>query len=400
VSPDRSLPGEASLPEPFVAQVKGALEHLYDFAYLQRHPLARDGEPGGGGAESAGQGLRRRVTVAVETLSPGPQVRFGAPHSRPYHLLVAHYVEGATIQEAANELGISRRQAHRDLRRGVESVAVVLWSERPSAPASAELGAAHMSSVREEMDRLGSHPQPTEIRSLVHRAVDAVDPMAQLQGVSIEADISSEPIVVTADPMLARQVLISLISNAVSLARSGVLSLDLSSDKETAKLSLRWENSPAVSKDTSVGPVIGRLIDLLGWSVTSDGHGTTTLCLGPPCPTVLVIDDNQGLVELLNDYLTGQACQVTAALSGPEGLMLAKEKTPDAILLDVMLPEMDGWELLQRLKNHPKTASVPVIVCSVIDNPDLAYSLGASLFVPKPVGRSDVLEALRQLGVV
>jgi CheY-like chemotaxis protein len=65
-----------------------------------------------------------------------------------------------------------------------------------------------------------------------------------------------------------------------------------------------------------------------------------------------------------------------------------------------MMPEMDGWELLQRLRNHPQTADIPVVICSVINNPDLAYSLGASLFLPKPVSRDDVLEALRQLDVL
>jgi CheY-like chemotaxis protein len=69
-------------------------------------------------------------------------------------------------------------------------------------------------------------------------------------------------------------------------------------------------------------------------------------------------------------------------------------------VLDVMMPGMDGWEFLQRLRNQPTTASIPVIVCSVINNPGLAYSLNASLFLPKPVSRRDVLDALRQLNVV
>jgi CheY-like chemotaxis protein len=65
-----------------------------------------------------------------------------------------------------------------------------------------------------------------------------------------------------------------------------------------------------------------------------------------------------------------------------------------------MMPEMDGWEFLQRLRARPQTAATPVIVCSVINDPELAYSLGASLFLPKPIGRDDVLVALHQLGVV
>jgi CheY-like chemotaxis protein len=118
------------------------------------------------------------------------------------------------------------------------------------------------------------------------------------------------------------------------------------------------------------------------------------------CPAVLIIDDNEGLVALLSDYLAGHACQVMATTDGWEGLRLAQDGSPDAIILDVMMPELDGWEFLQRLRSHPQTTTVPVIICSVVNDPELAYSLGASLFLPKPVSRDDVLDALRQVGVV
>ena len=106
------------------------------------------------------------------------------------------------------------------------------------------------------------------------------------------------------------------------------------------------------------------------------------------------------MVELLGRYLTGHNCRVTAPASGQEGLALAHELLPDEIILDVMMPEMDRWEFLQRLRGLPQLAETPDIICSVFNDPELAYSLGASANLPKPVGRRDVLEVLRQLGVV
>jgi CheY-like chemotaxis protein len=150
--------------------------------------------------------------------------------------------------------------------------------------------------------------------------------------------------------------------------------------------------------------VLAQLTERLGWTVQAttqpDDNRVVNIRLTRSGPTVLVIDDNEGLVELLDRYLTGQACQVLAATSGQAGLQLIGQTPPDAIILDVMMPDMDGWDLLQRLRTSSQTATTPVIICSVFNDPELAYSLGASLFLPKPVHRNDVLAALRQLSIV
>ena len=83
------------------------------------------------------------------------------------------------------------------------------------------------------------------------------------------------------------------------------------------------------------------------------------------------------------------------ATSGEEGLRLALQAPPDAIVLDVMMPEQDGWAILQRLRAEPTTHRVPVVICSVIDDPRLASSLGADVFVAKPVTEPQLREALR-----
>jgi CheY-like chemotaxis protein len=122
--------------------------------------------------------------------------------------------------------------------------------------------------------------------------------------------------------------------------------------------------------------------------------------MGRPGTRLLIIDDNQGLLDLLNRYLTGQPCLMTGTRSSADGLRLAEETVPDAIVVDIMLPDMDGWELLQRLRARPRTAGIPVIVCSVLGDPGLARSLGASLCLRKPIDRETFLAALRELGLL
>jgi CheY-like chemotaxis protein len=132
--------------------------------------------------------------------------------------------------------------------------------------------------------------------------------------------------------------------------------------------------------------VLAQLTERLGWTVQAttqpDDNRVVNIRLTRSAPTVLVIDDNEGLVELLDRYLTGQACQVLAATSGQAGLQLIGQTPPDAIILDVMMPDMDGWELLQRLRTSSQTATTPVIICSVFNDPELAYSLGPRCFSP------------------
>jgi CheY-like chemotaxis protein len=72
---------------------------------------------------------------------------------------------------------------------------------------------------------------------------------------------------------------------------------------------------------------------------------------------------------------------------------------PEVIILDVMMPGIDGWELLQRLKTLRETQLIPVIICSVINDPELAFALGASQYVPKPVTREALLRALHALQI-
>lgn len=398
------LPPPNNPPEKLIEQVKDVLEHLYDFAYLQRHPLAQARE---GEAEQASGGtaqhLRLELITAIDTLSPGPDVPFRAPHARPYNLLQLHYVEGLTVQEAANELGISVRQAYRDLRRGEESVAAILGGhQQRSSPQ--EPRAIQLSSFQAEMARLEIHPRPTDARTLLQQAQKAVAPLAEQHAIHFQVETPPEAAVISTDPVMAHQVLVNILSQAVKQAQPGMVALEVEMDHAAVLLSINFIPKPEPAGLAVVDAVVTHLIDRLGWKIEHEDQAEPLRCLTLQIPahgpTVLVVDDNEGLVELLGRYLTGHACRVTAAASGQEGLKLAQDMLPDAIILDVMMPEMDGWEFLQRLRARPETASIPVVICSIFNDPELAYSLGASLYLPKPVSRDNVLKALRQLGVV
>lgn len=399
-------------PQHFSRHVKQALEHMLDLRYLQYHPLVeRLGLTLGRSTAIAGQRLRQELAAAIETLLPGRRVSFRSPQARIYHLIRLHYMQGKTVDEAAHELGISSRQAYRDLRRGEESVAAILWL-RCLVPSTEESDARWVSSVQAEMARLETRDHPIDMLPLLEHAQTAVAPMARKRKVRLLAEFPQGPVIVSADSVVARQVLVGFLSHAVQQARPGILHVTLTTagdhsertaGRSTVELGVWYGRDPQAASIPPVNLTVVQLVDRLGWTIKADeeeGIRYVSLLTSAHGPTVLVVDDNEGLVKLLERYLADQACRVVAAADGREGLRLAQEVMPNAIVLDVMMPEMDGWELLQRLRNHPLTADVPVIICSVIDDPGLAYSLGASLMLSKPVHRGDVVGALVKLGVV
>jgi signal transduction histidine kinase/CheY-like chemotaxis protein len=103
--------------------------------------------------------------------------------------------------------------------------------------------------------------------------------------------------------------------------------------------------------------------------------------------TVLVIDDNHNDRRFLHRYLTGEGYNVVMASNGKQGLQIALEVNPNLIVLDVMMPEMDGWETLVALKNDPALGNIPVVMSSSIEDRHLAQTLGAADYLVKPVDR-------------
>jgi len=87
---------------------------------------------------------------------------------------------------------------------------------------------------------------------------------------------------------------------------------------------------------------------------------------------------------------------VIQAVSGTRAVALARELHPAVIILDVMIPSQDGWEILERLRADPETRGTPVVICSVLPEQTLALSLGVDQFLPKPVSRSALLAILQR----
>ena len=124
-------------------------------------------------------------------------------------------------------------------------------------------------------------------------------------------------------------------------------------------------------------------------------------------PCILIIDDDIAMMDVVERILKTQSYQVFKAASGQEGLTKAHEVMPDLILLDIMMPNMNGYEVCERLKSNPRTAEIPVLILSALGNTGVAaghsffadendrlrgYEAGAEEFLNKPIRLAELLE--------
>jgi CheY-like chemotaxis protein len=242
--------------------------------------------------------------------------------------------------------------------------------------------------------------QPVDISALVRYAESAVTRLAEQNDLTVTSVLDSDPVMILTDSTIAKQVLVSTLSRCVQKAEYGDVVLDLQSGPAGCVLRIDFYAATCAEDDRISSPITDQLVGSLGWVLDHERVGdrcVINLRLESKVVTLLVIDDDEGLGELIERYLTGQHYRIAVALTGEEGLRLASDMRPDVVVLDVMMPQMDGWEVLQRLRAKPETREIDIIICSIFNDPELAYSLGAAYVLAKPLTQADFLEALHVL---
>ncbi|NLE46380.1 MAG: response regulator, partial [Chloroflexi bacterium] len=372
--------------ERFLELTKDALERFYDLSYLEKHPFARKVKQKDEGHDAArGQLLQKDLSRAISMLDSSEIRSLSSSPLRRHHVLRLRYVERLTIQSISYELDTSERQVYRDLRQGEEDVATILQSwyvEETAEPSTDDPDKREL--VTLEIEQLKTEFQTIDIKSLVYSARASIEQLLSIRNVSVDIQAPPEPVLVSTDPVVAKHVLINLLSSAAQRSDANTLRLHLRSTDDRTSLSLQFTDETD-GHDPLLNDITTEILYRLKWEILQNCVQNSThileLSFGKNIPMVLVVDDFEGLSQLLKRYLAGYRCYVVAAADGASGLGMARELQPDAVILDVMMPDMDGWEVLQRLRNHPDTQHIAVIICSVFNDPGLAHALGASSFL-------------------
>jgi CheY-like chemotaxis protein/anti-sigma regulatory factor (Ser/Thr protein kinase) len=299
-----------------------------------------------------------------------------------------------------------------------------------------------------EAGKMDVYLETFEIGSLVEGVVSTIDALVQKNGNRLTVEVDSSLREMHADITKVRQSLFNLLSNAAKFTYEGEIALRVRGEEVDGEGWVQMSVSDSgigippekidhvfeefsqaddsTTRDyggTGLGlPISRRFCQMMGGDISvasATGEGSTfTIRLplvvseapgGPEAaddspaavvpepgdePVVLVIDDDPYALDLLGRTLQGADVRVVTAGDGQEALHLARTLRPAAITLDVLMPGMDGWEVLGELKADPATRDIPVIMVTMTDDRNLGYALGATEFLTKPVRRDQLVELL------
>jgi CheY-like chemotaxis protein/two-component sensor histidine kinase len=285
------------------------------------------------------------------------------------------------------------------------------------------------------------HLQKVELASMIDEVRATVEPLARTKEMTLNTEPFPE-LSLIADAAKLKQMLLNLVSNAIKFTpRGGHIDIKSRQVKSWVEIAVTDSGIGIAEQDLGLlftefqqldaGPgrhqegtglglaLTRRFAELHGGHVSVEsalGKGSTfTLHLpleakASPAhvpvepaqvtavdrsrPLVLVVEDNPQAAEILARHLDDGGFRIRIARTGPEALTMARDLKPMAITLDILLPEVDGWEVLNRLKADEATRNIPVVVVSVIDNPALGRALGAFDYFVKPVDGKALLSRL------
>lgn len=383
----------------FVGDVRRALNHLYDPDELRRSPLAA--AFGVAGDFDAAATLQRILTDAVEALRPAADDPPQARGWRIYDALFYRYIRGFDRDVVADQLGISGRQLRREQRAALEALAQHLWLAHDLAGQPLSAPAAEPADAPAWLEDLPPE-RPGELQAVLRAVLELARPLARqwnvrLVGLPAEAaTLAALPVPQTA----LRHALLSVLGVAAPRAAGGSIHLagELLAETVAVEVVAAQAAGPLSAEERASLEVAQQLMAVVGGQLAAEAgadgfRARLTLPVLEPVH-VLVVDDNADTLQLFARYAVGTRYAVMGTRAPAEALRLAEALEPDIIVLDVMMPDLDGWELLARLREHPATDRTAVIICTVLPQQALALGLGANAFLQKPVTREAFLAAL------
>lgn len=302
-----------------------------------------------------------------------------------------------------------------------------------------------------ESGKMGVYNEQVDLKKIIEDVSSTVQPLVVKYDNTLKTVYHLEDSTVRTDVTKFRQILMNLLSNAAKFTRDGDITIEahrfmeqdtdmlsiavidsgigmtsaqldkvfeeftqaddsttrefggtglgLSICKKFAELMqgrIEVESTPGKgTRFTFMVPAIAEDIEVED-SVTSEDGDTVSVEI-EGLAKVLVVDDDESSLEISKRILSRRGYAVITATSGAAGIELAQEQRPDIIVLDVIMPEMDGWQVLETLRGQEETRDIPIIMQSMLSERELGLSMGADEYLTKPVDKADLPNAVRKL---
>lgn len=286
-----------------------------------------------------------------------------------------------------------------------------------------------------------------DLPAIVNAVLESMSPLAQEKGLRIDTRFAPGLPAVEVDPARLKQILINLLSNAIKFTDRGHIEVMAQASGRMVRIAVK-DTGIGISADaqkvifdefvqgdgsstrrhggTGLGlSIVRKLVEMHGGAITvvsEPGLGSTftftvpawgasqlPLVTATPRPAtrrpnqglpggaILVVDDDPSVRQLIARHLEQEGWKTVQASNGSDALQLARESRPILITLDVMMPDASGWWVLEKLKEDPSTAGIPVLVVTIVEDERLVFSLGASDYLAKPYERSKLIKKVHRL---
>jgi len=399
--------------EGFEVQIRDTLQHLWDPEFqpdTSLFPLLGIQPADGTGA------IQSLILNAISELEPESALPVENRARRACDILRLRFILGLTQEEAADQLHMSRRSLQRFQIEAVHWLALSLWETR-----GRQVGKTQISSLERAAegvsDNTGSEAgwqaqADLELASLMDRApgvnadlAEVIEGMEEVvrilsarHAVRIGRGVVQDGLQAAIHPAALRQTLIGAVRRLLPYVEE---SLTLYAVMQDGQIRITLTGPVSTDPECSDVDLVNGIIVPPGSSLAVERDaGSIFLILRVPSAeeyTVVVVEDNEDMVDFYRRCCDGTPFRIRRQVSSSTIIEQIEAISPDVIILDVMLPGVDGWQILMTLHERPAACEIPVIVCSVIREEELAVALGAACFLPKPVQPRRLVSALEQV---
>jgi CheY-like chemotaxis protein len=398
--------------ENFETQIKELLPKLYDFTVLDNHPLIHHelfvDAPSN---QNKGELFRKIVIETINEIRPiDKEYDLNSLEWRPYISLYERYIQGKSHQEIANLLCMSERQLRRIRHQALKTLTNQLWNKFFEKKIPGEISA---DTKENDLPNFEINREILNLNDLVKGVTHILQNRFIQENIHLSTGFLENEVPIHTDRVISRQILIGVFNFAINLETCHKITVETRFGSNSPELILTAEidqlSDFSYHRNEEKFHHSGR-----DWRKLLDIHiCENQLTNEPPYKlqilvtfpqahqkTALIVDDQKPAIRMFERYLSRTTYEVIGQHDAADAVNQVRSLMPTFVILDVMMPAIDGWEVLQALQLNEETRHIPVIVCSAWDEPELAKSLGAVAFLKKPITQKVFLETLEALDLL